>query len=88
MSRRGIEEQVHLRKGRKTAKIIGGRRRHQPRLERTGNGNKVVRKSMGMEFVKRSNWTFSGLQRMMDWTLWRGLPPPKRKKNRTERRSR
>jgi hypothetical protein len=44
-----------------------------------GNGSKVFRKTMGMEFVKRANWTSSGLQRMMDRTLCRGRPPPKTK---------
>jgi hypothetical protein len=57
---RGVEEQVQLRKGRKTAKSIGGRRKHQPRLESMGNSNKVFRKTMGMELVKRANWTAAG----------------------------
>jgi hypothetical protein len=26
---------------------------------------------------KTSSRNFSGLQRMMDWILWRGRPPPK-----------
>jgi hypothetical protein len=74
---RGVEEQVHLRKGRKTSKSIGGRRRrHQPRLESMGNGNKFF----GKTIHKASKLDSSGLQRMMDWTLWRGRPPPKRKK--------
>jgi hypothetical protein len=46
-----------------------------------GNGNKAFRKTMGMEFIKRANWMSRGLQRMMDWTLWSGRPPSKRKKN-------
>jgi hypothetical protein len=37
----------------------------------------VFRKTMGMEFIKRANWTFSGLQRMIAWTLWRGQPSTK-----------
>jgi hypothetical protein len=45
-----------------------------------GNSNKVFRKTMGMEFVKRENWKTSGLQRMMYRTLWRGQYPPKIKK--------
>jgi hypothetical protein len=77
---RGVEEQIHLRKGRKTAKSIGGRGRHQPRLESMGNGNKVFRKTTGMEFVKRENWTSSGLQRIKDCILWRGSTPSKTKK--------
>jgi hypothetical protein len=50
-----------------------------------GNGNKVFRKTIGIEFVKRANWTSSGLQRLMDRTLWRGRPPPKREKETTGR---
>jgi hypothetical protein len=30
-----------------------------------GNGNKFFRKTMGMEFIKRANWTSSRLQCMM-----------------------
>jgi hypothetical protein len=71
---RGVEEQVHLKKGRKPAKNMGGRRRHQPRLEIMGKNNKVFRKTMHLEFIKRANWTSSGLQRIKDWTLWRGRP--------------
>jgi hypothetical protein len=36
-----------------------------------GNGNKIFRKAMGMEFVKQANWTSSELQRMMVQTVWR-----------------
>jgi hypothetical protein len=77
---RGVEEQEHLRKGRKSAKSIGGWRRQQPQLESMGNSNKVFRKIMGIEFVKRANWMSSRLKRIIDWTLCSGQPPPKRKK--------
>jgi hypothetical protein len=53
---RGLEQHVHWSKGKKTAKSIGGQRKHQPRLESMGNGNKVFRKTRGREFVKRANW--------------------------------
>jgi hypothetical protein len=81
MRSRGAEEQVHLRKGRKTAMNAAGRRRHQPRLENVGNGIKVFGKTVGTEFVKRANWTSSGLQIIMDRTLWRGRPLQKIKRN-------
>jgi hypothetical protein len=71
---RNIEEQVHLRKGWKTAKSIGGRRRHQPRLETVGNGNKVFRKTTGLEFEKRAFEISSGTRRKRDWFLWKGRP--------------
>jgi hypothetical protein len=77
---RGVEEQIHLRREKKTAKSIGGpRRRYQLRLENMANGDKIFRKTMGIELVKRANWTFSGVHRMMDRTLWRCRPPLKRK---------
>jgi hypothetical protein len=60
---RVVEEQVYLRKWRKPAKSIGGRRRHLPRLESTGKSNKFFTKIMGIQFVKRANWTFSGLKK-------------------------
>jgi hypothetical protein len=50
-----VDEQVHLRKGRKIAKSIGGlRRRQQQRLETIGNGDKVFRKNIGLEFGNRA----------------------------------
>jgi hypothetical protein len=45
-----------------------------------GNGNKIFRKTIGVKFVKRVNWTFSRMRKVTDWTVWRGRPPPKRKK--------
>jgi hypothetical protein len=51
------EEQIHLRKGLKTAKSIGGRRRHQQRMESMGNGNKVVSKTTRLEISKRISFS-------------------------------
>jgi hypothetical protein len=52
---RDVEEPLNLRKGRKTANSIGGRRRrHQPRLERMGNSNEVFGETIGLEFGKRA----------------------------------
>jgi hypothetical protein len=50
-----------------------------------GNGNKVCRKTIGIEFVKQAHWTSSGLQRLMDWNLWTGQPTSKKKKETTGR---
>jgi hypothetical protein len=48
--------------GRKTTKSIGGRRRrHQSQLEIMGNGNKICRKTMGLEFGKRAFGISSGI---------------------------
>jgi hypothetical protein len=78
---RGTEEQVHLRNGKKTTKSIGGRRRHQSRLESMTNANKVFRKTMGLEFGKRAFGNLSGIRRRWDWSLWEGRSPPKQKRN-------
>jgi hypothetical protein len=45
-----------------------------------GKGNEIVRKSIGLEFKKRTTGMSNGLQKVKDWALWRGRPPPKRKK--------
>jgi hypothetical protein len=46
--------------------------------ERTTRG--IQRKSTGLEIAKRIGRCTVGLHRIKDWTLWRGRPPPKRKK--------
>jgi hypothetical protein len=84
---RGVEQHVHRSKGKKTVKSFGGWGKHQPQLESMGNSNRVFRKTIGMEFVKRANWTSSGLQRLMDQTLWRGRTAPKWKKKLQAERS-
>jgi hypothetical protein len=81
---RGFEEQVRLRKGRKTAKSIGGRGRQQPRLESMEKGEKVFRNTMGLEFIKRANRMSRGLQSIKDGTLWRSRTPLNQK-NETHR---
>jgi hypothetical protein len=78
---RYIEELLHLRKGRKTANGIGGRnRRLQPRLETMRNSNEVFGKSIGQGFGKRAAGSPVAVRKIENWTLWRGRPPPKRKK--------
>jgi hypothetical protein len=46
--------------------------------ERTTSG--VYRTTIGLEIVKRAKEVSSGLRRIRILTLWRGRPPPKRKK--------
>jgi hypothetical protein len=41
---------------------------------------KTIRKTLGLEIGKRAVEIFNGLQKMKNWTLWRGQPPPKQKK--------
>jgi hypothetical protein len=67
--------------GGKTATSIGGQnKREQPRMEGLGISEEIYWKTFRLEIVKRAAGTSSGLGRIMNWTLWRGRPPPKRKK--------
>jgi hypothetical protein len=79
---RDVEELLHQRKRRNTAKSIGGRnRRLQPRLETMRNSsNDVFGKTNGLGFGKRAAGSPIALRKIEKWTLWRGRPPPKRKK--------
>jgi hypothetical protein len=77
---RGVEGHIYLRKERKTAKNIGGRRRHQQQLKSMGNGNKVYSKTIRLDIAKQTFRSTAEMQKMKEWTLWRGRPPPKRKK--------
>jgi uncharacterized damage-inducible protein DinB len=60
--------------------IEGWRSRELSPLGRGGPTYKTLRKNLELEFVKRANGMSSRLRRMMDRTLWRVRPPPKRKK--------
>jgi hypothetical protein len=54
--------------------------RWQLHLEIEKTSDRIDRKAFGLEFVKRAPGMSSGLWKMRKWTLWRGRPPPKRKK--------
>jgi hypothetical protein len=41
----------------------------------------IYKKTIGLEIVKRAVRISSGMRKVTDWTLWRGRPPPKRKRN-------
>jgi hypothetical protein len=43
-------------------------------IERTSEG--IDRKAFRLEFVKRATGMFSRLQKVRDWTVWRGRRPP------------
>jgi hypothetical protein len=79
----------------RTSKSWMFRRRHQPKPERkSGIRNqglrqqlqgkreftKNYRKTTGLELEKQTAKFTVGLQKIKDWTLWRGQPPPKQKK--------
>jgi hypothetical protein len=40
-----------------------------------GNGNKVFRKTMGMEFIEQAFGISSGIRRTSDWSLWKFMLP-------------
>jgi hypothetical protein len=74
--------------GRKGLKDLGGGRpRHLKKwdlkklqLESTGNVIKIYDKTIIPETVKRIARSPVGLQKVKNWTLWRGWLPPRRKK--------
>jgi hypothetical protein len=43
--------------------------------------SRIYRKTIGLEIEKRAVRISSGMRKVTDWTLWRGRPPPKRKRN-------
>jgi hypothetical protein len=47
--------------------------------ERTTSG--IYRKTIGLEIIKRAVRISSRMRKVTDLTLWRGRPPPKRKRN-------
>jgi hypothetical protein len=49
-------------------------------LGRRGPTYKILKKTLDLRFTKQADEMPSGLQRSKHWTLWRGRPPPKRKK--------
>jgi hypothetical protein len=49
------------------------------RSERTSGG--IFGKTFGLEVAKRAARSSVMMRKITDWTLWRGRPPPKRKKS-------
>jgi hypothetical protein len=79
--RRNIKEPPHLRIERKTASSSGGRhKREQRRLKRISKYNDIYWRTIGLDFVKQVVRMSSGFLQIRVWRLWRGRPPPKRKK--------
>jgi hypothetical protein len=74
-------EPLHLRKGRTTANSNGGQsRRQHPQLESMGNNIEVFGKAIGLQFGKLADRSSVVLRNINNWGVWRGWPPPKRKK--------
>jgi hypothetical protein len=62
--------------------------RRQLRLRKERVSNRIFRKTGELEIKKRTVMSSTGLQEVCYWTLWRGRPPPKRKKRRQKRNPR
>jgi hypothetical protein len=43
--------------------------------------NKIIRKTLVLEIMNRIARSSVRMQKIRDWTLWRGQPPPKQKKS-------
>jgi hypothetical protein len=79
--RRDIKEPPRLRMEGKTASSSGGwHKREQQRLKGMSKYNNIYWRTTGLEFVERANEMSSKLQKVRNWTVWRGRPTPKRKK--------
>jgi hypothetical protein len=78
----GSKRPLYLRKKRMITIGIGGWSSGQlSPLGRGGPTYKTLKNILELEFVKRANRMSSRLQRIMDWTLCRGRPPQKGKRN-------
>jgi hypothetical protein len=60
--------------------IEGCRLGQQSHLGRRGTLKMIFYEITGRKFTKQIAGSSVGLQQGKDWTLWRGQPPPKRKK--------
>jgi hypothetical protein len=78
---RGAGRQLLLRKERTTGNGIRGRsRRQELRLGSVKTLHEVLGQTLELEVVKREVAFSSRLRKVIDWILWRGWSPPKRKK--------
>jgi hypothetical protein len=72
---------LYVRKKRATAIDMGRwSSRQLSLLGRRVSAYEALKKTLDLEFVKRARGMSSGLWKIRKWTLWRGRPPPKRKK--------
>jgi hypothetical protein len=60
--------------------IRGQSRRQQLQLESTGNVNETFREILGLEIAYKIAGSSVRIRKMSARSLWRGRPPPKRKK--------
>jgi hypothetical protein len=77
----GCRRPLYLRRKRITTDGIREWKLEQPRLKSKRTTSGTYRKTIKLEVVKRVTEMSTGLLKMQNWTLWRGRPPPKQKKN-------
>jgi hypothetical protein len=64
-----------------TENAIGGcKSEQQSHLERRGTLKMIFYEIVGRKIEKQTAGSSVGLRQDKDWDLWRGRPPPKRKK--------
>jgi hypothetical protein len=77
----GIRDRGTIRKERVTRNgITGQSRREQLQLESTGNVNGTFRETLVLEIAHKIAGSSISIRKMSLRSLWRGRPPPKRKK--------
>jgi hypothetical protein len=54
--------------------------RLQMRLKNEKTAGKIFEKTFRLQITKREDGSSVGLLKVRNWMLWRGQPPPKRKK--------
>jgi hypothetical protein len=59
--------------------------KEQLHLRKEKTSGRIFRKSIELEIAKQTVGTSIRLQKMSNWSLWRGQPPPKRKKRQHNR---
>jgi hypothetical protein len=78
---RNIKEPPHLRTERKIVRSSGGQHKREKRtLKGMSRYNDIYWRTIGLDFVKKVVRMSRGFLQMTIWRLWRGRPPPKRKK--------
>jgi hypothetical protein len=84
----GGKRPLYARKNRATAISIGrwSSRQLSP-MGRGGMSYKTLKKTLELEFVKRANGMPSRFRKIRKWTLWRGRPPPNKKRDRARSRN-
>jgi hypothetical protein len=83
---RDVEELLHLRKKRKSTNNSEGRNPGERASLRSGGTRKKGICDIFSEIMEHVVGTSRGLRGRKNWILWRGRPPPKRKKGAGSRR--